>query len=351
MNGTIAALELKRKDNFLLLRVIAALLVIYGHSFAITQPNGSLDIFLTFNWGRYSGELAVSVFFIVSGFMVTGSYLRKNNIFNYLIARVLRITPALIVVILASVFLIGPITTSLTLKEYFSTADTYTYLTKNITYWSSITWDLPGVFKNHPYQAVNGSLWTIPAEFRMYIVIGLLGITGLLNRKLFCGALLISAFFVSIYDPSFFSKNIDAVRLGGYFCLGVIAQLFKEKIPVRHEIFILLVIPTFLLRDSFLYFYLLTLSTAYFCFWFAYCTPHVAIEKYGDPSYGIYLWGWPIQQLLVFLQPNITPYINSILAAFVTTLIGYLSWHLIESKISAYKTLRFKKHDQVSSSI
>jgi peptidoglycan/LPS O-acetylase OafA/YrhL len=337
MNWTIAGLQLKQKDNFLLLRIAAALFVIYGHSFAITQPNGSQDIFLSLNWGRYSGELAVAVFFVLSGFMVTGSYLKRNKFLHYLLARLLRIAPALILVVVVCVFVIGPLTTSLQLKEYLTSAETYSYLTKNLTFWSSLSWNLPGVFENHRYQAVNGSLWTIPAEFRMYLVVGLLGVTGILLRKYIAGVILLVAFVLSVYDPNVFSKNVDAVRVGGYFCLGVIAQLFKEKIPVRHEIMLAFVLMTILCRDSFLYMYLLTISTAYFCFWFAYRIPHIVVEKFGDPSYGIYLWGWPIQQLIVFVNPTVTPLLNCLAAMAATLLLGYLSWHLVESRALAYK--------------
>lgn len=339
MSNTIKYFEDQRKDNFLLLRIIAALFVIYGHSFAITQPNGSQDIFLDFNWGRYSGELGVSVFFVLSGFMVTGSYLRRDNFLDYLFARLLRITPALILVVVISVFAIGPLVTNLQLKEYFAAPETYSYLTKNLTFWSSLSWNLPGVFEEHRYQAVNGSLWTIPAEFRMYLVVGVMGVTGLLLRKYVAGLLLLVAFILSVYDPGIFSRNLDAVRIGGYFCLGVMAQLFKEKIPVRHEIMLTFVLMAIVSRDSFLYMYLLTLATAYFCFWFAYRVPHIAVEKFGDPSYGIYLWGWPIQQLIVFIAPSLTSYINCIIAAFLTPIIGYLSWHFIEKQALKYKRL------------
>ena len=92
---TLADHLARRVDNFLWLRIIAAIAVIYGHSFALAAPDGSRDVFLRMNWGYYSGDMAVFIFFVVSGFMVSGSYMARNNLADYLVARLLRIVPSL----------------------------------------------------------------------------------------------------------------------------------------------------------------------------------------------------------------------------------------------------------------
>jgi peptidoglycan/LPS O-acetylase OafA/YrhL len=341
--NSIARLGSERGDNFLSLRIIAALFVIYGHSFAVTQPSGEMDIFLKYNWGRYSGEIAICIFFVVSGFMVTGSYLNRNNFLSFLKARLLRIVPAYALVIVVCTFCIGILVSSFDPFQYLTSAQTWSYLYKNLTFWSSLEWRLPGVFEGQTYSAVNGSIWTIPAEFRMYLVVGICGFLGLLTRPLVLGPLLGVAFILSVFDPTLFSKNVDAVRIGGYFCLGMIAQLYKSNIIIRSEILIVLGIICYFSRATSIYFYLLAIGIAYFCFWFAYKLPHIKIEKFGDPSYGIYLWGWPVQQLLVFSFPTISPITNAFFAMIISICLGYASWHLVEAYALSFKSAGKKK--------
>ena len=88
---TIAAHMARRRDNFLLLRIVAALAVIYGHSFVLAKADGSNDIFLRNGWPFYSGDIAVMMFFVISGFMVSGSYIARANLADFMTARLLRI--------------------------------------------------------------------------------------------------------------------------------------------------------------------------------------------------------------------------------------------------------------------
>lgn len=336
--------EARKKDNFLLLRIIAACMVIYGHSFALTKGVGLTDIFLKYDWGRYSGDLAVSMFFVISGFMVSGSFLGRRNLFEYAKARLLRILPAFIVLLLVSAFLIGPLVTHLNISNYFSNVDTYKYIVKNLSFSSNMSWVLPGVFESHKMAAMNGSLWTLPAEMRMYVFVSLLGVLGLLSNRTMGTVVLFALFLAAILNPQLLPLHTGWVQVSGFFCLGILAQLYKEKIEVKHEILIMLIFLTYISRLTESYFFLLAIATAYFCFWFAYKTKHVALEKYGDPSYGIYLWGWPIQQLTIAIWPEITPWKNCIISLFFAIAMGYLSWHLVERPALSLKNkIKFRK--------
>lgn len=327
---SIGFYESRKMDNFLLLRIIAACMVIYGHSFALTKDVGLMDIFLKYDWGRYSGDLAVSMFFVISGFMVSGSFMGRSNLVEYTKARLLRILPAFIVVLIVSALIIGPLVTHLNTSNYFSNVDTYKYILKNLSFSSNLAWTLPSVFESHKMTSMNGSLWTLSAEMRMYVFVAVLGALGFLSNRLIATVLIFLLFLAAILNPQLLPLHTGWVKVSGYFCLGILAQLYKEKIEVKHEALLMLVFLTYISRLTESYFFLLAISTAYFCFWFAYRTKHVDLEKYGDPSYGIYLWGWPVQQLTIEIWPEITPWKNCIISLFFAIAMGYLSWHIIE---------------------
>lgn len=319
-----------KRDNFLLLRIIAAVMVIYGHSFPLTHDIGSTDIFLRHQWGIYSGDIAVFMFFVISGFMVSGSYLSRSNLPTYVGARLLRIVPAYLFVLLVSALVIGPLFTSESTAAYFSNSEVWRYVAKNLRFSSDMAWSLPGVFQGNRLTTINGALWTLPAEMRMYLLVAVMGVLGFLgNRRL--GAVLIVALFIAgLLNPQLLPVHTDWVRLGALFCLGILAQLYKDRIEVRHDVMLVLAGLTYISYNTDSYHWLLGLAIGYFCFWFAYRTPLARLGKFGDPSYGTYLWGWPVQQMVVALVPDIAPFLNFLISAALAVAMGYLSWHLIE---------------------
>lgn len=328
---TIEEHLLDRKDNFLLLRIIAAATVIYGHSFAIAKSDGTRDIFLANNWPGYSGDFAVYIFFVVSGFMVSGSYLARSDLFEYVRARLLRIVPGLAVAVTLCALVIGPALTDLSLGQYFSEKAVRDYILKNLQFGTDMIWDLPGVFAANPRTAVNGAIWTLPAEMRMYFFVALIGALGILRMPKLCSALILAALVLGIYRPEFFPMHESWMRFAGYFALGVFAQMNKKNIVVTHSAMLLLAFLVFIGANTAAYKYYFALTLAYFCFWFAYRLPHWKwLERWGDPSYGIYLWGWPTQQILVYFFPNQTPYQNFVTATVCAIALGYASWHLVE---------------------
>lgn len=320
----------RKSDNFLLLRIVAALMVIYGHSFPLSRDIGASEIFLASGWRIYSGDIAVDLFFVISGFMVSGSFLSRSSLPAYLTARLLRIVPAYAFILLASAFVLGPLLTTLPLSNYFGHPETIGYVLKNLRFSSDMAWTLPGVFQDHRLSTVNGALWTLPAEMRMYMLVAVMGVFGLLGNRIYGLVAVIALLLAGLLDPTLLPVHTDWVRLGGFFCLGILAQLYKDKIHIRHDAMLVLVALTYVSYHTKSYPWLLSLSIAYFAFWFAYRTPVANLQRFGDPSYGIYLWGWPAQQLVIEAWPAVTPLANCLLASLIAIMMGYGSWHVIE---------------------
>ena len=161
------------ENRFDFIRLIAAWLVIYGHCYALT---GSKEIELISKYLKFdtAGGLAVGVFFSISGFLVFKSLENSASLKIFILKRLLRIYPALILSVLLSVYFYGLICTNLSAQEYLSNELTFLYI-QNITGFN-IRYELPGVFENNPMRSVNGSLWSITMELKFYLLLGLISI-------------------------------------------------------------------------------------------------------------------------------------------------------------------------------
>lgn len=338
---TIAAHMARRRDNFLLLRIVAALAVIYGHSFVLAKADGSNDIFLRNGWPMYSGDIAVSMFFVISGFMVSGSYLARADLVEFAKARLLRIVPAFALVLVLCAYVLGPLMTTLHAGDYLRDPSVLAYVTKNLHFSSDMAWHLPGVFKESTRDVVNGSIWTLPAEMRMYVLVAAFGVLGLLSTRWLGTAVLAGVLWLGVVSPEYIPLHQDWFRLAGFFALGVLVQLHKDRLHARHAVMLVLVLLVYLSMRTKSMPWLFALCLAYFCFWFAYCTPTWrALDRWGDPSYGIYLWGWPVQQVLMANMPGLSPWNNFLAATVVATLLGYLSWWCLERPALKLKNWR-----------
>lgn len=338
-----------RNNNFDFLRFSAASMVILSHSFTLFGSKFEPYTWLT---GYESmGSLAVHIFFIMSGFLLTKSWLESPFLFIFLKKRILRIFPALICCVFFTALIIGPIVTNLNLKEYLQNQHTIDHL-KNVFLFPAIR-NLPGVFKDNPYPtAVNGSLWTLKIEIIMYASVAILGIFKLLKRKSIIFFILSSLLFVDIfilvkpeYAKSLFLTMlvVQLVKLSIFFIIGSLFYLYREKISLDKTILVAAVI-----------IYLITLRTSfaivanyiilpYIVFYVAYANiPKLAnFGKYGDFSYGMYIYAFPIQQTIMHFGKQYLSVWSFFLLAFMTTLIlAAISWKYIEKP-----ALKFKKTD------
>lgn len=156
-----------RDNNFNLIRFLAASMVLYNHSFAVARRFS--DAQPVASYGRSPGAIAVDVFFITSGFLVTGSLLSRRSAASFLSARALRIFPALWVMLCLTVFVLGPLLTASPAWTCLHSLQTWGYLGKNGVLVGGIAWALPGLFLTNPLpNVVNASLWTLEPEVHMY---------------------------------------------------------------------------------------------------------------------------------------------------------------------------------------
>ena len=126
----------------------------------------------------------VLIFFVLSGYLITGSFVRSGNLWRFFCSRALRIFPALILAVFFCAYCLGPLVTTLSVEEYLSSNQTWNYFKYNTLLYDGIRFRLPGVFEELPRSGgVNGSLWTLPIELLMYFYVAVLGIAGVLCQR------------------------------------------------------------------------------------------------------------------------------------------------------------------------
>ena len=296
-----------RYPLFDLIRLGAALLVIFSHAFTTTgrhEPQPIQFGTLGVTWGH----IGVAIFFVTSGFLVAESWRRQPQARRYLLKRVLRIWPAFLVVIALSVFVIGPLVTTASLRTYFTDYHSWAYLLHNAVM-SPIVFTLPGVFRHQPLSGVNGSFWTLPYEVLAYLGLLLLAITRMMRTWLLAILLVVGLVFyhLVVANPIVHLHQQwnglwlqNGIRLGVWFLAGALAAQLRHRILGRHlSALAALAVAVFGIAThqavvaipalAFLVIYTGTLP----------CRPAGLLHRLGDPSYGMYLYGFLIQQLLV----------------------------------------------------
>ncbi len=324
------------RNNFNLMRLIAACMVIYGHAWAITGASGG-DLFAQWTGFRFAGAIAVDMFFVISGFLVAAS-LERNTMRGYLIARALRILPALLVCIALTACVLGPLLTAA--HGYWRHADTWHYVAVNAALWKS-AFTLPGVFETLPNHVVNGSLWTLPIEAKLYLALLIASLCGLLAPKRYTplwALALASAGMLVWIRPQLPQYLVDLLNCTAFFITGTLCWVQRDRI--RLSLWPLLALLGFLIVAMFLqsptwryamYFSLLVYGSVMLAF-----VPRLPIIRRNDLSYGVYLYGWPMQQLAMLAGAD-TPLTNTAAATVAALCCAALSWFVIEQPALALK--------------
>jgi len=216
-----------RSDHFPVfdvLRIVAALAVILSHSYPLS---GHTEPF-TIHAGTTSfamGTDAVVAFFVISGFLITMSWQRRSSVRSYVTKRFARIWPGFAVVVLLGILALGPIATTLTARGYFTDHQTWSYLAHTIVM-LPVKFVLPGVFTSNPIASVNGSLWTLPYEVLCYIGVLVLGVIGVLRRRLLVVALL--AVFSVLYTSG--SRHIRSAAPGPMWAALTVGRCSRSAV-------------------------------------------------------------------------------------------------------------------------
>lgn len=331
-----------RDNHFNLIRICAATAVMISHAFAVVTGDVMSEPFRAAT--KISlGEYAVAVFFGVSGLLIARSFDRRASFLHFLVARVLRLYPALMVALLLTAFVLGPVVTLLDSTAYFSARGTWIYVPVNLTlaFRSDV---LPGVFTTNPMPGiVNGPLWSLFYEVTCYGFVVVTGLVGLLRHKGLFAILLaavVCGHVVSVFaaPAGGIAFKLDLLGFVGFpFALGMAAYVWRDRLRLGVAFAALLwLAPVATLLIPLLTPFLgsaIIVAVVYTTFWLALVPkgPLLHYNALGDFSYGVYIFAYPIQQTLELRSVVATPLHNMLLTAPLMLGCAALSWHFVES--------------------
>ena len=329
----------RRTNNFDLLRLLAAWFVLFSHCYPLTgQPVA--DPFVRYIGIDTLGGIGVSIFFVLSGYLVTNSLERSSSVFSFTRKRVFRIFPALAVLTIYCAYWLGPVVTTLPLETYLKHPQTVAYLW-NVSAWK-IQYALPGVFATNPVPvAVNGSLWSLPYEISCYLALTTLWLLRLPRRAAVTGAVMILGLLLYARPPmppatafdKFWGVDYYTVKLGLFFAIGAWFNIWRTVVKPSLWLGALLIGISVAMKHS-------NAQTAVFVFGFSIfvlalgSTPGLLPklpEKMGDWSYGLYLYGFPVQQVLaMFGLASAGLAVFAIASTAISLACAGLSWFMVE---------------------
>ena len=341
-------------DNFFTpLRFIFAYMVLIGHAFVIvlggseSEPHVFFE--LTFSY------MAVNLFFIASGFLVTGSMMYRKSLPNFASARILRIFPALIVHVLVMMFVFGVMTTALPFLDYLTHPDTLKQPFVVLTFIDTEMM-LPGILPNNHEHMASGTLWTLRYEVLAYIATFLAFTLGLMKHRwmILAQFLIFVAAVPLAYQFGIYEKLPatlqSLLRFGLCYGLGAAIYAYRDKLKFHILIIPALVLLTSIFHGTVLFEVIGVVTAGYMLFWAAYVMiPKLDfLKQYDDISYGLYIYHWAALQGVMHFVPGINMLALIVLATPISIGFSMLSWKYVEKPALAYKTkfaqkLSFKK--------
>lgn len=345
-----------RENNFTVLRLIAALMVISGHMGYIVGSS------IPTLFGRQIQSLGVYIFFLIGGYLITTSWMSDPHPLRYAVKRFMRIWPPLAAFVLVAAFVVGPLLSNLSIRDYFLDGGYKAYL-KNLAL--NVSYSLPGVFSDLPYpNAVNGYLWTLPVEAFMYLCVPiLLTVVRTKSNSRLSKILLIASCIlvctldccVYVYAPGlrlviYGTDWISALHIIPFYLIGVVWTLPELRKYLNLQVAVVVLFACSCLNMSYVSMQVvLYCAMPYIVFSFAF-TPRPAFAKLqgkAEISYGLYLYGFFVQQVVVDVAQrcgyaiSYTPAL--IISCVLTIAVAYLSYYLVERPALALSKKMLRK--------
>lgn len=340
-----------RASNFDLLRLVGASTVLLAHSLMVLRGRVWWNDHPGIWWSQLGNDFLNS-FFVISGFLVTRSWQQDPHPVRYFTRRMLRLMPALGPMLLITLF-VGAFVSTFSPGAYLHRGGTWVYLL-NFTLFPFVD-QLPGVFTHNPWPvAVSPQLWTLAYEFTCYVglivvafigarlprgryriaaaILGIALLGGLSTQNLMLGSPYVN--IAGIHT----SVGIDMTHLGrvaGYFIGGAAFAYWGRLLPLR-------AVPAAISLVAFIVSsqvpWLFPFTVAFFVYavlYFAMGAPQVArwATRYGDFSYGMYIYGFLVEQLVAsVLSWTHSPLVIFAISWPIALLAAICSWHLVEKR-------------------
>lgn len=330
-----------RSSGFDYLRISLAVSIIlwhsistsYGQAFELTIWRGPIGLLMHF---------VLPMFFALSGFLVGGSLDRCPTLISFFSLRVLRILPALAVEVTLSALVFGPLLSTHDLASYFGAPEFHRYFLNLL---GDIHYVLPGVFATNPLaHTVNAQLWTVPFELQCYAVLGALAVVGLVRRPALLLVLTAAAQLLWVLQAIKLGDNGSSNGASGpvlviSFLVGLLFHLYRDRIALTGRLFALAVFVSLALSALPHGAYYLPIPATYMTVYLGLLDPRRRGFLFGgDYSYGLYLYGFPIQQAVASIGPAMHHwYLNAAISLPAAFLVAFSSWHIIEKPALAQR--------------
>jgi peptidoglycan/LPS O-acetylase OafA/YrhL len=325
-----------RNNNFNLLRLGFAIFVLLAHAPELIDGDASRELLSRIFHTLIFGGLAVDGFFLLSGYLIVQSWENTPHISDFIRNRVLRIYPAFSVATFICALIAGPLGS--TSPSYFSDLS-IAGVTKNALLLMPPV--LPAVFEGTPHPIMNGAMWTVRFEFICYFFVLVAGVVGLTKKRQLVLALTVGLLGTFAIKSLGFLENLPGyviwhsplIRLGSFFLIGACFYLWQDKVVFSGKHCTLAAIVACCgLFSAPLHECFLATAGAYVLFYFAFkrMASTENFNRLPDISYGTYLYGFPIQKLLLWYIPNLSPWILFLLSCTIALVFGLMSWYGIE---------------------
>lgn len=320
-----------RSPNFDAIRLIAACSVVFSHSFLIADGSERAEPFVRlFGPDNIVGLYGVFTFLVISGFLVTGSWRGRRNSGTYLMKRCLRIFPGLAACLVVCAVVVGPWFTTQSLVDYFSGSELLRFIGFHLALQLGYP-ELPGVafYPSDLGRVVLGTYWTLRPEVILYVLLAIAGALRLVRLPIVAAATLLA---VGLHHQEFRAYS-DVLYLAMFFAAGVTLALVHERARPRRAASIAAGIGLLLgaalgyPHEAFAIFgsvLVIQLGTSH-----RIRLPELG--RVGDLSYGLYLYGWPVQQVIRGVAGEAITWWQLFAAALPIALVcALISWRLVE---------------------